>query len=115
MNASRCAACTGFVTGCTAADAGMQCWNLPWPYHYQQQPAQRMLQQSHAVRQMMLCVQVGYGRKTYEATKELLSSWGQFQLPWAQVDPATPIKAGTPVCVSANVFGVWTAVPLKIV
>lgn len=60
-------------------------------------------------------MQVGYGRKTYQATKDLVSHWGHFQLPWAQVDPATPIKASEPVCVTAKVFGVWTAVPLKIV
>ncbi|WIA30553.1 hypothetical protein OEZ86_000636 [Tetradesmus obliquus] len=60
-------------------------------------------------------IKVGYGRKTYEATKDMLCSWGQFQLPWAQVDPATPIKPGSNVCVTANVFGLWTAVPLQIV
>lgn len=59
--------------------------------------------------------QVGYGKKAYEATKNLLASWGQFQLPWAQVDSATPIKPGSNVCVTANVFGLWTAVPLQVV
>jgi uncharacterized protein (UPF0548 family) len=58
---------------------------------------------------------VGYGRKTYDHAKRQLLSWGQFQLPWAQVQPATPIKPGAPVCVTANVFGLWTAVPLQIV
>lgn len=61
------------------------------------------------------CLQVGYGRSTYNHTKDLLQSWGQFQLPWAQVQPNTPTKPGTPVCVTANVFGLWTAVPLQIV
>jgi uncharacterized protein (UPF0548 family) len=61
------------------------------------------------------CWQVGYGKKTYRATKDLLTSWGHFQLPWAQVDAATPIKPGSNVCVTANVFGLWTAVPLQIV
>uniref|UniRef100_A0A383WMU3 DUF1990 domain-containing protein n=1 Tax=Tetradesmus obliquus TaxID=3088 RepID=A0A383WMU3_TETOB len=60
-------------------------------------------------------IKVGYGKRTYEATKDLLCSWGHFQLPWAQVDPATPIKPGSNVCVTANVFGLWTAVPLQIV
>eukprot|EP00775_Hariotina_reticulata_P007142 gene7142-7357_t len=60
-------------------------------------------------------IKVGYGKKTYEATKGLLSKWGQFQLPWAQVQPTTPILPGTPVCVAANVFGLWTAVPLQVV
>jgi uncharacterized protein (UPF0548 family) len=64
---------------------------------------------------MHVGVQVGYGRKTYAFTKDLLLSWGQFQLPWAQVDPSTPTKPGTPVCVTANVFGAWTAVPLQVV
>lgn len=59
--------------------------------------------------------QVGYGRKTYTFTKDLLLSWGQFQLPWAQVDAHTGTAPGTPVCVTANVFGLWTAVPLEIV
>jgi len=59
--------------------------------------------------------QVGYGRKTYNFTRDLLLSWGQFQLPWAQVDPATSTKPGTAVCVTANVFGLWTAVPLEVV
>lgn len=58
---------------------------------------------------------MGYGRQTYDYTKQLLLSWGQFQLPWAQVAPGTPVKPGTPVCVAANVFGLWTAVPLQIV
>jgi hypothetical protein len=57
---------------------------------------------------------VGYGRKTYDTTKGLLSRWGQFQLPWAQVRPETPLKPGSPVCVAANVFGLWTAVPLQL-
>jgi uncharacterized protein (UPF0548 family) len=61
-----------------------------------------------------LHTQIGYGRKTYDATKDLLGSWGQFQLPWAQVRPDTPIKAGAPVCVAANVLGLWTAVPLQL-
>ncbi|KAF6249420.1 hypothetical protein COO60DRAFT_970618 [Scenedesmus sp. NREL 46B-D3] len=60
-------------------------------------------------------IKVGYGKKAYEATKNLLASWGQFQLPWAQVDSATPIKPGSNVCVTANVFGLWTAVPLQVV
>jgi uncharacterized protein (UPF0548 family) len=60
-------------------------------------------------------MQVGYGKRTYHTTKDLLNSWGQFQLPWAQVQPNTPIKKGAPVCVSANVFGLWTAVPLQVV
>lgn len=59
--------------------------------------------------------QVGYGKETYESTKKLLQHWGQFQLPWAQVSPDTPLAPGTPVCVSANVFGLWTGVPLKVV
>jgi Domain of unknown function (DUF1990) len=59
--------------------------------------------------------QVGYGRHTYESTKRLLTRWGQFQLPWACVHEATPTAPGTPVCVSAQVFGVWTAVPLQVV
>jgi uncharacterized protein (UPF0548 family) len=58
--------------------------------------------------------QIGYGRKTYAATKDLLSSWGQFQLPWATVAADTPTKPGGPVCVAANVFGLWTAVPLQL-
>lgn len=58
--------------------------------------------------------QVGYGRKTYNATKDLVGSWGQFQLPWAQVAPDTPLVPGGPVCVAANVFGLWTAVPLQL-
>ncbi|KAF8068437.1 hypothetical protein HT031_002126 [Scenedesmus sp. PABB004] len=60
-------------------------------------------------------LRVGYGRQTYEATRDLVAGWGQFQLPWARVDAATPIAPGAPVCVAANVFGVWTAVPLQIV
>jgi uncharacterized protein (UPF0548 family) len=63
----------------------------------------------------LACLQVGYGKQTYTATKDLLTSWGQFQLPWAQVDAATPTKPGSNVCVTANVFGLWTAVPLQIV
>ena len=59
-------------------------------------------------------LKVGYGRDTYAATKELLGRWGQFQLPWAQVDAATPIAPGGPVCVAARVFGLWTAVPLQL-
>ncbi|GBF98634.1 hypothetical protein Rsub_10823 [Raphidocelis subcapitata] len=59
-------------------------------------------------------IKIGYGRKTYAATKDLLSSWGQFQLPWAAVAADTPLEAGGPVCVAANVFGLWTAVPLQL-
>jgi len=59
-------------------------------------------------------VKIGYGKKTYESSKKLLNSWGQFQLPWAQVQPNTPIKPGAAVCVTANVFGLWTAVPLQL-
>eukprot|EP00879_Flechtneria_rotunda_P025520 GHRR01027121.1.p1 GENE.GHRR01027121.1~~GHRR01027121.1.p1 ORF type:complete len:182 (+),score=43.46 GHRR01027121.1:489-1034(+) len=49
------------------------------------------------------------------ATKELLNNWGQFQLPWAQVRHDTPTKPGTYVCVTANILGLWTAVPLQTV
>lgn len=60
-------------------------------------------------------VKIGYGRKTYDQTKQLLSSWGQFQLPWAQVQPDTKLEVGGPVCVAANVLGLWTAVPLQMI
>jgi uncharacterized protein (UPF0548 family) len=59
--------------------------------------------------------QVGYGRATYSFAKDLLLSWGHFQLPWAQVAPSTPVKPGSGVCVAAHVCGLWTAVPLQIV
>jgi uncharacterized protein (UPF0548 family) len=60
-------------------------------------------------------VKVGYGKKTFSSTKALLEGWGQFQLPWAQVAPDTPLKPGGAVCVAANVLGLWTAVPLQLV
>eukprot|EP00877_Chromochloris_zofingiensis_P012387 jgi/Chrzof1/7401/Cz02g21410.t1 len=59
-------------------------------------------------------VKVGYGKQTFEDTKRLVSSWGHFQLPWAQVRQDTAIKPGNPVCVTARVFGIWTAVPLQV-
>jgi hypothetical protein len=59
-------------------------------------------------------IKIGYGRKTYAQTRDLLRRWGQFQLPWATVDPGTPLAPGAPVCVAANVFGLWTAVPLQL-
>lgn len=69
----------------------------------------------HRFSPLCVHVQVGYGKQTYTFTKDLLLKWGQFQLPWAQVDPSTPTKPGTPVCVCANVCGLWTAVPLEVV
>jgi len=65
----------------------------------------------HKISMMM---QVGYGKRAYQATTDLVKRWGHMQLPWAQVNPATAIKPGGAVCISANVFGLWTAVPLQI-
>jgi uncharacterized protein (UPF0548 family) len=63
-------------------------------------------------------IKVGYGRETYLQTRDLVRRWGPFQLPWAQVDPNTPTRPGSPsgVCVAARLLGgmVWTAVPLQV-
>mmetsp|Transcript_25012 Transcript_25012/g.67988 ORF Transcript_25012/g.67988 Transcript_25012/m.67988 type:complete len:223 (+) Transcript_25012:73-741(+) len=60
-------------------------------------------------------VQVGKGSKAYEEAKAALKRWAHFQLGWAQVDPATPVKGGTPVCVVAKTLFAWTANPLQVV
>jgi hypothetical protein len=59
--------------------------------------------------------QVGRGKHTFENAKRLVGSWGHFQLGWADVDPATPVRRGAPVCVRASTLGVWTLNPLQIV
>jgi hypothetical protein len=59
--------------------------------------------------------QIGQGKDTFQRAKKLVSSWGHFQLGWADVDPATPVKKGAPVCVRANVLGVWLMNPLEVV
>ena len=59
-------------------------------------------------------LQVGSGRAAFQRAKQLVGSWGHFQLGWADVDPATPIKQGAPVCMRTNTFGIWTMNPLEV-
>ncbi|KAG1679615.1 hypothetical protein FOA52_006132 [Chlamydomonas sp. UWO 241] len=59
-------------------------------------------------------VQVGRGKKTYEAAKQLLMCWGHFQLGWAEVAPNTRVERGSPVVVVAKTLFVWCANPLKV-
>jgi len=60
-------------------------------------------------------VRVGSGRAAYEAARDLVRRWGHFQLGWTDVDPATPVAPGAPVCVRANTMGAWSANPLRVV
>mmetsp|Transcript_16899 Transcript_16899/g.47171 ORF Transcript_16899/g.47171 Transcript_16899/m.47171 type:complete len:238 (-) Transcript_16899:59-772(-) len=59
--------------------------------------------------------QIGQGRKAYEDGKQALKSWSHFQLGWTLVDPSTPVKQGSKVCVVAQSLLLWTRNPLEIV
>lgn len=63
-------------------------------------------------------MQVGHGKEAFERAKEALSRWEHFQLGWAIVDPDTPVKEDTRVCVESKpvpFLPIWTACPLRIV
>mmetsp|Transcript_39121 Transcript_39121/g.65727 ORF Transcript_39121/g.65727 Transcript_39121/m.65727 type:complete len:217 (-) Transcript_39121:252-902(-) len=60
-------------------------------------------------------VKLGQGSAAFERAKKLLNKWEHFQLGWAQVDSDTPVKQGSPVCVTAQVAFLWTRHPLEIV
>jgi len=62
--------------------------------------------------------QVGHGKEAFERAKDAVSNWDHFQLDWAQVDPGTPVKTETQVCVESKplpFLPIWTACPLRIV
>lgn len=44
-----------------------------------------------------------------------MQQWGHFQLGWAEVDKATPVKEEGGVTVAAKSLFLWTVNPLKIV
>ena len=60
-------------------------------------------------------VRLGSGEAVYEAARAALGTWKQFQLGWAFVDPATPVRSGGGVCVCARTFLLWTRNPLQVV
>eukprot|EP00892_Ulva_mutabilis_P009423 jgi/Ulvmu1/6853/UM031_0058.1 len=63
-------------------------------------------------------VQVGYGKEAFDKAKDAVSKWDHFQLDWARVDPETPVKSDTQVCVESQpvpFLPIWTACPLRIV
>ena len=62
-------------------------------------------------------MQVGNGAEDFEAAKQLLQDWVQFQLAWAFVDPSTQTSPGTQVVVQAKpipLLPLWVACPLRI-
>ena len=60
-------------------------------------------------------VQIGSGWRAYRDAKAKLRRWRQFQLGWASVDPATPVRRAQKVCVRAGFPGLWLLNPLKTV
>lgn len=67
---------------------------------------------------LVTTMQVGHGKAAFERAKDALSRWEHFQLGWALVDPDTPVKEDTRVCVESKpvpFLPIWTACPLRIV
>ena len=60
-------------------------------------------------------VRVGAGAGDFARAKRVMERWGHFQLGWSEVDPDTGVAPGDPVCVCANILGVWIRNPLKVV
>ena len=58
---------------------------------------------------------IGHGKEDYRKAVEALRAWSMFQLGWAEVDPATPIKPREPVVVVAQAVLPWTCNPLAVV
>ncbi|KAG2493813.1 hypothetical protein HYH03_008032 [Edaphochlamys debaryana] len=60
-------------------------------------------------------VQVGKGDRAFRAATDTLRRWGQFQLGWSNVDPATPVAEGTMLAVTSKTLFLWNCNPLRIV
>ena len=60
-------------------------------------------------------VRVGAGAGDFARAKRVMQRWGHFQLGWSEVDPDTGVAPGDPVCVCANILGVWIRNPLEVV
>ena len=60
-------------------------------------------------------LQVGAGGGDFAVAKRLVTEWKHFQLGWSEVAPSTAIEKNGPVCVCANVLGVWIRNPLQVV
>tara|TARA_B110000977_G_scaffold199990_1_gene289006 strand:- start:1758 stop:2447 length:690 start_codon:yes stop_codon:yes gene_type:complete len=58
---------------------------------------------------------VGGGQDDFQTAKHLVSKWKHFQLGWSTVDESTGTTKGSPVCVCANILGIWIRNPLEIV
>jgi uncharacterized protein (UPF0548 family) len=61
-------------------------------------------------------VRLGVGRETFEAGREALRRWKQFDLGWVTAGPVeTPIEVGQPIAVLATILGVTVINACRIV
>uniref|UniRef100_A0A0D9Y0H8 DUF1990 domain-containing protein n=1 Tax=Leersia perrieri TaxID=77586 RepID=A0A0D9Y0H8_9ORYZ len=59
-------------------------------------------------------VLVGSGATTFNHAKSALLSWKHLALGWANVEPDTPVKAGTRFCICYKELIPWVMLPLQI-
>ncbi|KAG0473140.1 hypothetical protein HPP92_014548 [Vanilla planifolia] len=59
-------------------------------------------------------VLLGRGSNTYTLAKSALLKWRHFELPWAFVDPETPVEKGRRFCVCVHELLPWVMLPLEI-
>uniref|UniRef100_A0A0E0GX91 Peptidase S8/S53 domain-containing protein n=1 Tax=Oryza nivara TaxID=4536 RepID=A0A0E0GX91_ORYNI len=59
-------------------------------------------------------VLVGSGTTTFNHAKSALLSWKHLALGWANVEPDTPVKAGTRFCICYKELIPWVMLPLQI-
>ncbi|KAF0894241.1 hypothetical protein E2562_037736 [Oryza meyeriana var. granulata] len=59
-------------------------------------------------------VLVGSGAATFDHAKSVLLSWKHLALGWANVEPDTPVKAGTRFCICYKELIPWVMLPLQI-